>query len=203
MKAALRERARFSGKQPALQGGHRRFARRGRAEVVKVFKHGKERSARCGSANSSPRPRPRGSNLHALPRQHRRTRHLQFCRRPRFHDDPRGKARPVDVTAARAGGGREFVLMRKPDARKVWNLRVHPGGPVRHQGQLYTRKGGLGVPLSRRAFTMASPRSSASWAVASLFPSKMVGRRPSADGVFDFRHDALPPYTASALTSSR
>jgi hypothetical protein len=53
----------------------------------------------------------------------------------------------MDVTAARAGGGREFVLMRKPDARKVWNLRVHPGGPVRHQGQLYTRKGGLGVPL--------------------------------------------------------
>ena len=29
-----------------------------------------------------------------------------------------------------------IVLMRKPDARKAWNLRVHPGGPVRHQGQL-------------------------------------------------------------------
>ena len=45
VKAALRERARFSGKQPALQGGHRRFARSGRAEVVKAFKHGKSRVA--------------------------------------------------------------------------------------------------------------------------------------------------------------
>ena len=43
VKAALRERARFSGKQPALQGGHRRFARSGRAEVVQAFKHGKSR----------------------------------------------------------------------------------------------------------------------------------------------------------------
>ena len=74
-------------------------------KIVQAFKHGKsDRSLRL--ANSSPRARPRGSNWHALPRQHRRTRRLQFCRRPRFHDDPRGEARPVDVTAARAGGGR-------------------------------------------------------------------------------------------------
>ena len=49
-----------------------------------------------------------------------------------------------------AGG--EFVLMRKPDARKAWNQRFtsSPGGPFDIKGSYvtkHTRKGGLGVPL--------------------------------------------------------
>ena len=92
--------------------------------------------------------------------------------------------------------------------RKVRNpalYDVHPLGPVRHQGQLRHQAHPQGRSLvAARIYHGAPPRLSASWGrrrVVSLEDGSSAST--GADGIFDFRHNASLPYTASALTSSR
>ena len=75
--------------------------------------------------------------------------------------------------------------MRKPDAQGMESgaLRVHPEDQFDIKGSYvtkYTHKDGRS---SQRAFTMAPPRSSASWAGGVLLPSKMFVGVPGADGI--------------------
>lgn len=119
-------------------------------KIVQAFKHGKsdplaalgEFLAAAETAGQQLARTPPATPPYATP---------TILPSPRFHDDPRGEARPVDVTAARAGGG--GGICAHAQARRAQGvesaLYEFTRRTIRYQGQLRHQAHAQGWP--RRA----------------------------------------------------